>query len=238
MIIGSGFIAKNFKKKIIFIKKYRIAIYASGVSNSKSINKNNFLRERRKIISYKNKINSLIFIYISTCSIFDPSRKNTAYVKHKLNMENVVKKNFNKFVIVRFPEVVGFNNNKNNLINFFYQKIINNSKFMLWMNSRRNIIDIDDAVKLCLNYIKKIKDYKKIKLEINIANTMYVSVVNIVNIIQKLTLKKAIYNKIVFGNLHWKIKPLVSKRIIQMSSVIFNKYYLEKVLRKYYIFKK
>ena len=121
MIIGSGFIAKNFKKKIILIKKYRIAIYASGVSNSKSINKNNFLRERRKIISYKNKINSMVFIYISTCSIFDPSRKNTAYVKHKLNMENVVKKNFNKFVIVRFPEVVGFNGNKNNLVNFFYQ---------------------------------------------------------------------------------------------------------------------
>ncbi|CAO6125586.1 hypothetical protein MCEMIHM21_00410 [Candidatus Pelagibacterales bacterium] len=237
MIIGSGFIAQNFKKKIILIKKYRIAIYASGVSNSKSINKNNFLRERRKIISYKNKINSMVFIYVSTCSIFDPSRKNTAYVKHKLNMENVVKKNFNKFVIVRFPEVVGFNTNKNNLINFFYQKIINNNKFTLWMNSKRNIIDIDDAVKLCLNYIKKIKDYKKIKLEINIANTMYVSVVSIVNIIQKLTLKKAIYNKIAFGNLHWKIKPLVSKRIIQMSSVIFNKYYLEKVLRKYYIFK-
>ena len=237
MIIGSGFIAKNFKKKIILVKKYRIAIYASGVSNSKSINKNNFLRERRKIISYKNKIDSMVFIYISTCSIFDPSRKNTAYVKHKLNMENVVKKNFNKFVIVRFPEVVGFNTNKNNLINFFYQKIINNNKFTLWMNSRRNIIDIDDAVKLCLNYIKKIKNYKKIKLEINIANTMYVSVVSIVNIIQKLTLKKAIYNKVAFGNMHWKIRPPVSKRIIQMSSVIFNKYYLEKVLRKYYIFK-
>ena len=237
MIIGSGFIAKNFKKKIILIKKYRIAIYASGVSNSKSTNKNNFLRERKKIISYKNKINSMIFIYISTCSIFDPSRKNTAYVKHKLNMENLVKKNFNKFVIVRFPEVVGFNNNKNNLINFFYQKIINNNKFILWVNSRRNIIDINDAVKLCLNYIKKIKDYKKIKLEINIANTMYVSVVSIVNIIQKLTLKKAIYDKKALGNLHWKIKPLVSKRIIQMSSVSFNKYYLEKVLRKYYILK-
>jgi nucleoside-diphosphate-sugar epimerase len=105
------------------------------------------------------------------------------------------------------------------------------------MNSRRNIIDIDDAVKLCLNFIKKIKNYKKIKLEINIANTMYFSVLSIVNIIEKLTLKKAIYDKIAFGNLHWKIRALVSKRIIQMSSVSFNKYYLEKVLKKYYIFK-
>jgi nucleoside-diphosphate-sugar epimerase len=237
MIIGSGFIAENFKKKLLLIKKYRIAIYASGVSNSKSKNKNNFLRERKKIISYKNKINSMIFIYISTCSIFDPSRKSTAYVKHKLNMENVVKKNFNKFVIVRFPEVVGFNSNKNNLINFFYQKINNNNKFMLWINSKRNIIDIDDAVKLCLNFIKKIKNYKKIKLEINIANTMYVSVEDIVSIIEKLTLKKAIYDKLAFGNLNWKIRPIVGKRIIKMSSVSFNKDYLEKILKKYYIFK-
>ena len=45
MIIGSGFIAKNFKKKKNLIKKYGIVIYASGVSNSRSINKNNFLRE-------------------------------------------------------------------------------------------------------------------------------------------------------------------------------------------------
>ena len=87
------------------------------------------------------------------------------------------------------------------------------------MNSRRNIIDIDDAVKLSLNIIKKIKNYLKIKLEINIANTMYFSVVSIVDIIEKLTLKKAIYDKIDFGNLNWKIQPLVSKRIIQISSV-------------------
>lgn len=117
-------------------------------------------------------------------------------------MENLVKKSFNKFVIVRFPEVVGFGSNKKNLINFFYQKIINNNKFILWTNSRRNVIDINDAVNLCLNFIKKIKNHKKIKLEVNIANTMYVSVESIVNIIEKLTLKKAICDKIAFGNLN------------------------------------
>jgi nucleoside-diphosphate-sugar epimerase len=159
MIIGSGFIAKNFKKEKKLIKKYGMVIYASGVSNSRSINKNNFLREKNKIISSKNKVKSKILVYISTCSFFDPSRKNTAYAKHKLNMENVVKKTFKKFVIVRFPEVVGFNNNKNNLINFLYQKINNNKKFKLWSNSKRNIVDIDDAVKLCLTYIKSIKNF-------------------------------------------------------------------------------
>lgn len=235
MIIGSGFIAKNFKKKSLFIKNLRIAIYASGVSNSQSTNKNNFLRERKKILTYKKKIGTKLFIYISTCSIFDPSRKNTAYVKHKLNMENLIKNNFKKFIIVRFPEVVGFGSNKKNLINFFYQKIVNNSKFILWTNSKRNIIDIDDAVKLCLNFIKNIKKNKKIKLEVNIANTMYVSVASIVNIIEKLTCRKAIFDKINFGTLNWNISPLISKKIIKMSAIKFNKYYLKKVLKKYYL---
>lgn len=52
MIIGSGFVANNFKKKT-FNKKYKLAIYASRVSNSKSINEYNFKRERNKIIYYK-----------------------------------------------------------------------------------------------------------------------------------------------------------------------------------------
>ena len=66
MIIGSGFIAKNFKKKKLLIKKYKLAIYASGVSNSKSINEYNFKREKKKIINYKKKIASKIFVYFST----------------------------------------------------------------------------------------------------------------------------------------------------------------------------
>ena len=234
MIIGSGFIAKNFKKKKNLIKKYGIVIYASGVSNSRSINKNNFLREENKIISYRNKVKSKIFVYVSTCSFFDPSRKKTAYVKHKFNMENVVKKNFKKFIIVRFPEVVGLNNNKNNLINFFYQKISKGKKFKLWSNSKRSIIDIDDAVKLCLNFIKNIKNLNKVNLEVNIANTIFVSAIRIVNVIEKLVLKKAFYEKIKFGSLNWTIKPIISKTVINMSNISFNKYYLEKVLKKYY----
>ena len=207
MIIGSGFIAKNFKKKKNLIKKYGIVIYASGVSNSRSINKNNFLREENKIISYRNKVKSKIFVYVSTSSFIDPSRKKTAYAKHKFNMENVVKKNFKKFIIVRFPEVVGLNNNKNNLINFFYQKISKGKKFKLWSNSKRSIIDIDDAVKLCLNFIKNIKNLNKVNLEVNIANTIFVSAIRIVNVIEKLVLKKAFYEKIKFGSLNWTIKP-------------------------------
>lgn len=234
MIIGSGFIAKNFKKEIKFLNKYRIVIFASGVSNSQSTNKNNFLKEKKKILRYKKKIKSKILIYISSCSIYDPSRNNTPYIKHKINMENLIKNNFKKFIIFRFPEIVGFNSNKKNLINFFYINIIKKKKFKLWVKSKRNIIDIEDAVKLCLNYIKGIKKFKKINFEINIANKIFFSVINIIKILEKITCKKALYKKVNIGNLNWKIKPLVPKKIINISNIKFNRCYLEKVLKKYY----
>jgi nucleoside-diphosphate-sugar epimerase len=234
MIVGSGFIAKNFKKNNLLLKKYKIAIYASGVSNSQSKNNNNFSREKKKLLNYKKKLKSKILIYISSCSIYDPSRNSTPYIKHKINMENLVKKNFNKFIIFRFPEVVGFNSNKNNLINFFYINISRDKKFKLWINAKRNIIDIDDAIKLCLNYIKVIKKDKKINLEINIANKIFFSVANIIKVLEKLTCKKALYETVKIGNLNWKIKPLVANKIIKMSNITFDRYYLEKVLKKYY----
>ena len=186
MIIGSGFIAKNFKKEKHLIKKYNLAIYASGVSNSQSKEKAFFLREKYMLLSYKKKIKSKVLVYFSTCSIYDQSRRNSLYVKHKSLMEQLIKNNFNKYIIVRFPELIGFNSNKKNLINFLYQKIINNFKFSLWDNAKRNIIDIDHAIKIFFYYINKIRKYKKINLEINIANPRFYRVQNIVKVIEKL----------------------------------------------------
>lgn len=70
-------------------------------------------------------------------------------------MENLVKNNFKKFIIIRLPEIIGLSLNKNNLINFLYSKIKNNKKFTLYFNSKRNILDINDAIKLSLAYIEK-----------------------------------------------------------------------------------
>ena len=41
-IIGSGFLAKKFKKNLLDYKKYNVAIYASGISNSLEKNKKKF----------------------------------------------------------------------------------------------------------------------------------------------------------------------------------------------------
>jgi nucleoside-diphosphate-sugar epimerase len=234
MIIGSGFIAKNFKKKKHLIKKYNLAIYASGVSNSQCKVKAFFLREKYMLLSCKKKIKSKVLVYFSTCSIYDQSRCNSLYIKHKSLMEQLIKNNFNKYLIVRFPELIGFNSNKKNLINFLYQKIINNFKFNLWNNAKRNIIDIDHAIKIFFYFINKIRKYKKINLEINIANSRFYRVQNIVKVIEKITLKKAIYSKIRTGDLYWSIKNTFNSRVFNDLNIRFDKNYLEKVLKKYY----
>ena len=234
MIIGSGFIAKNFKKKKHLIKKYNLAIYASGVSNSQCKVKAFFLREKYMLLSCKKKIKSKVLVYFSTCSIYDQSRRNSLYVKHKSLMEQLIKNNFNKYLIVRFPELIGFNSNKKNLINFLYQKIINNFKFSLWNNAKRNIIDIDHAIKIFFYFINKIRKYKKINLEINIANSRFYRVQNIVKVIEKITLKKAIYSKIKTGDLYWSIKNTFNFKVLNDLNIRFDKNYLEKVLKKYY----
>ena len=234
MIIGSGFIAKNFKKEKHLIKKYNLAIYASGVSNSKCKVKAFFLREKYMLLSCKKKIKSKVLVYFSTCSIYDQSRRHSLYVKHKSLMEQLIKNNFNKYLIVRFPELIGFNSNKKNLINFLYQKIINNFKFSLWNNAKRNIIDIDHAIKIFFYFINKVRKYKKINLEINIANSRFYRVQNIVKVIEKITLKKAIYSKIRTGDLYWSIKKTFNSRVFNDLNIRFDKNYLEKVLKKYY----
>lgn len=234
MIIGSGFIAKNFKKKKHLIKKYNLAIYASGISNSQSKEKKFFLREKYMLLSYKKKIKSKVLVYFSTCSIYDQSRRNSLYVKHKSLMEQLIKNNFNKYIIVRFPEIIGFNSNKNNLINFLYQKIINNFRFSLWDNAKRNIIDIDHAIKIFFYFVNKIRKVKKINLQINIANTRFYRVQKIVKVIEKITLKKAIYTKIRTGDLYWSIKNTFNFKVFNDLNIRFDKNYLEKVLKKYY----
>ena len=52
-IIGSGFIAKSFKKKNNFFKKNKCILYAAGVSNSKNkdqkLFKKDFLRLKKTL---------------------------------------------------------------------------------------------------------------------------------------------------------------------------------------------
>ncbi len=228
-IIGSGFIAKSFKKKNNFFKKKKCILYAAGVSNSNNkdlkLFDKDFLRLKKLLESSKN----FKIIYISSCSVMDSSRKNSIYLKKKLKNERFIKVNFKNYLIIRLPEIIGKNKNKNTIVNFFYYKIINGKKFTLFKNAKRNFIDINDIVNILTELIKTNVN-KKI---INIASNKMTNVNKIVKILEKTFKKKAITvieNK-KFDN--FKIDVRYIKKLNSFKKIKFNDNYLNKNILKY-----
>lgn len=229
-IVGNGFIAKKFNKYKLFLKKKNYYIYAAGVSNSTLRNKKQFLRDYNKIKKFIKNINKNKLIYISTCTIFDPNRKNSNYIKNKIKIENIIKKKLNNYLIIRFPEIIGYSKNKYTLINYFYHNIRNFKKFNVYINAKRNLVNIDDAVKLTLYFLK----FNSTSKEINIANLIYLSPLKIINILENFLKKKAIY-KLNFKKLkQWKINNSINKNILIKNKIEFNSQYLINSLKKYY----
>ena len=130
-IIGSGFIAKKFKKYKKFLKRNNFVVYAVGVSNSSEKNRKVFYKEFLKIKRFC-KFNKKKIIYISTYSINDKSRFGSKYVKNKIKIENLIKNEVINYNILRLPEIIGSSKNPNTLTNYFYNCIKNNITFNLY----------------------------------------------------------------------------------------------------------
>lgn len=229
-IIGNGFLAQKFKKYNLFFKKKNYFIYLAGVSNSSEKNLNNLKKDFNRINQFIKNVKDNKLIYISSCSIFDPNRKNSLYLKNKLKIENTIKKKCKNFLIIRLPEIIGKNKNKNTLTNYFYNKIIESKKFILYAYARRNLLDIDDALKLILYFLNQ-----NIKLKfLNIANIKYISPLKIIEIFEKITNKK-VNCKISYKKFNkWRIINNVNIHILKKAKVDIKKNYLKKIIKKYY----
>ena len=153
IIIGSGFIAKKFNKYYKYLKKSKLVIYAAGISNSSEENKKNLAKEVNRILNFC-KFNDKRIIYISTYSISDASRLSKKYVKNKIKIEKIIKKKSKRYLIIRLPEITGHSKNHRTLTNYFYDKILHDKFFILFKNTKRNVLDIDDAIKNCIKAIK------------------------------------------------------------------------------------
>jgi len=139
MIVGNGLIANALKR---YEKSNDVIIFASGVSNSKEVDKSEFEREKNKLKSYLNKKGRLV--YFSTCSLSDMSLHDSPYVLHKREMEGYILENFPNNIIFRLPIVVGTNNNPNTLFNYFRDKISKNLDLTIDKLATRYLIDADD----------------------------------------------------------------------------------------------
>ncbi|MEO8401135.1 MAG: NAD-dependent dehydratase [Gammaproteobacteria bacterium] len=227
-IIGSGLLAKSFLSHSNVLSN--VCIYAAGVSNSNCVDAFEFERERVRLTeTLKSYSNVDSFVYFSTCSIADVASQHSAYVLHKLAMENLIARHPN-FIIVRLSQVAGNTPNPHTLLNYLYAKISRSEKFSIWKNAIRNIIDIDDVT---LIVIQLIKDSKFRRVILNVANPISYSIVTIVAIMEKVIGKTAIAD-VINKNSSYEIDTTQISEIITKMGLSFDNEYILRVIQKYY----
>lgn len=227
MVVGSGMIAKKFSN---YAKDDRFLIFASGVSNSVLNDQNAYKREANLLADTIKKHFERHFVYFSTCSIYDPSTKESPYILHKLQMENVIKTSGVSYTIFRVSNPVGKTDNASTVLNYFINHISEKKEFTVWKHASRNLIDLDDMYAIC-HYILRNNLFKN--ATVNIANPVNYSVISIIKAIEEHFGIKGNYqladkgNNLLIDTSH--IQPIISKLKID-----FNKLYLSSVLQKYF----
>lgn len=225
MIVGNGLIAKAFHDN--YVNNDDVLIFASGVSNSSNTDPNEFLREKNLLASFLSEKKKIT--YFSTCSIEDSSLINSAYVLHKLEMEQMVK-SVNDYLIFRLPQLAGKTDNPNTLLNFLYYNIKNQKNIKIYRNASRNIIDIDDVQKIVSYIINENLINNSI---VNIASPFNELVENLVTNFEVILRKKAIV-ELINKHSNYKIDSDLSRKYANMTGVIFDENYVFSVLNKYY----
>lgn len=157
MIVGNGLVANAFRES----DREDVVFFASGVSNSLEKNPEQFLREENLLRKTLEENPSKIFVYFSTCSIYDSSKNDSPYVNHKLAMEHIVSTISNRYLIARVSNAVGKGGNPNLLMNYIYRSILNQDEITIHQNAKRNLIDVQDVAKLVL-WILNEKELNKI----------------------------------------------------------------------------
>ena len=230
-IIGSGFIGSHFRKINNFLKNEEVILYSKGISNSRVKSQTQLKKELKLIKQFYKRYHYKRIIYISTACITDKNRNKSLYVKNKFKIENYIKKNFNSFLILRLPEVIGKSKNKNTLINFFYYKIKNRQKLILYKNIKRNIIDIEDVVKISKEIIKV---NRKKNIIITLCNKYSTSPAFLVSIFEKKLRIKSKYSLKNYNKKRWLLNYKLISKYVRKANVNFEKNYLLKKIKKYY----
>ncbi|MBP8060858.1 MAG: NAD-dependent epimerase/dehydratase family protein, partial [Cloacibacterium sp.] len=149
MIVGKGLIASLFTD----VDQEDIVFFASGVSNSLETEKSAFLREENLLRKHLTENPEKIFIYFSTCSIYDSSKNGSLYVNHKLKMERLVEDLATKYLILRVSNAVGKGGNPNLLMNYLVNSVKEEKIINVHTLATRNLIDADDIKNITLELI-------------------------------------------------------------------------------------
>lgn len=225
MIVGNGLIASLFTE----CDQENIIFFASGVSNSLETKKEEFLREENLIKKTITENPNKIFIYFSTCSIYDSSKVESQYVLHKLKMEQIIIQLCPQYLILRLSNAVGNGGNPNLLMNYLVRSVKNNEIINVHTKATRNLIDVEDIKNITNQLIDK-QYFNKI---INIAYPENYTIIEILEIMEKFYQTKLYLNLVKSGSGYAIDTHDVESYFIQ-HALTNKETYLHKILEKYY----
>ena len=226
MIIGKGMIAKAMKD----IDDDSYIFFCSGVAKSNEINEFEFDKEKELLTRFYQTDKCLI--YFSSYFVNFNSYLEIAYYKHKYEIENIIQSNFKNFKIFRLPQVVGFSHNKSTLANFIYNSILQDTTIKVLTGAVRNLIDIDDIVKV-VSYINKNNLFDNSIL--NVVGTKNYNIIDVISCMEDILHKKALIE--LQDNNEQNLDILISNEmdvLYKTLNISFDDAYLKKLFSKYY----
>ena len=225
MIIGNGLIANLFREN----DRENVVFFASGVSNSLETDKSAFLREENLIRNTIKENPNKIFIYFSTCSIYDSSKNGSSYVNHKLKMEQIVEELADQYLILRVSNAVGKGGNPNLLMNYLVNAFHQEKEITVHTLATRNLIDADDVKNITLKFINE-NSFNKI---INVAYLENFSTSEILEILEKHFNKTAKTSFVKSGQSYLISIPEAEAYFLQ-NKLTEKKEYLLRIIKRYY----
>lgn len=223
IVVGRGLLGSRFSREKSTLSN---VIFASGVSDSNSTSSLQFDRETTLLKSWLQRSQDLV--YFSTCSIDDPNMSGKPYVAHKLKMEELVLRNSGG-IVLRLPQVVGRSDNKNTLVNFLVSKIFRGEFYTLYAGAIRNLIDIDDVVKLTMFLLEN----KFPPGRYSFAMPIDYEVTEIVSCIEKVLRKSSLHKLQKDQSFSYPKSPFI-EFAIDSGIICCQDDYLEKLITKHY----
>jgi len=240
-IIGTGFIARHFER--LRSAYPHVLLFASGVSRSSCTDEPEFRREVDLLYSalYHCRLHGRKLIYFSTSSDLmyggpgstgyedEPVFPRSAYGRHKLAMETVIRQSTVDYLILRLPSPVGQHQQPYQLVPALFHQI-QRGVVQIRRNVRRDIIDIEDVVAITDELIAR--DVSR--QVINVASGVAVLVEEIVDHLAACS-PSFVLRSYSDGNDAYQVSNAKLLAYLQNPAALgFDRTYYQRVIDKYY----
>jgi nucleoside-diphosphate-sugar epimerase len=157
MIFGSGAISLKLKN----IDNENVVFFTSLINNSQEQDIDLYKRDMELLQNIIGRYPDKLIIFYSTASIYDKSKQESLYVRHKLNLESILRKKHNSYLILRITNEVGNGGADTLLLNYIAKCFKENLVLKVYKLAYRNLIDVDDVIGITNNILQIEDSYNK-----------------------------------------------------------------------------